>query len=312
MERNAVGPRVDRRDDVTRRRQTGAEDERRHERRLLQGQGGESRLLGDALCQQPRPPLPQESARRQLVGAIGANDQQRSIAGRPSELGEDLQGQVVRPLQVVEGEHGRAVKRADDQVDGLEDKSPAPRLRDEDGLVGEIEELPSEVRPRLQARHRARHVEQRRRRHVAVLGSEEPGRRAEARLLRLRLDGGHELGLADAGFASQQEELPSTRRRLRQAAFGEIEQVVPSDQDWREAWAMSFHAPESMPPIEVVIGRMTDVPRGTSRTALTYRSRMNGHIGRKRDGGRPRHRHPLSRPTPCESRKGTSTGETNA
>ena len=129
VERKAVGPRVDRGDDVARRRQTGAEDERRHERRLLEGQGCESRLLGDALRQEPRPPLPQESARRELVGAIGADDQQRSIAGRPSELGEDLEAQVVRPLQVVEGEHVGTVKRADDQVDGLEDECPAPRLR---------------------------------------------------------------------------------------------------------------------------------------------------------------------------------------
>ncbi len=299
VERNAVSPRVDRVDDVARRRQTGAEDERRHERRLLEGQGRESRLLGDALCQEPRPPLPQEGARRELVGAIGADDQQRSIAGRPSELGEDLEAQVVRPLQVVEREHRRAVKRADDQIDGLEDEGPAPRLRGGHGRVGKIEELPSEVRPRLQARHRARHVEQRRRRHVAVLGSEEPGRRPEARAARLCLDGGHESRLADAGFASQQEELPSTRRRLRQAAFGEIEQVVPSDQDRREAWPQACHEAESTLPIRVVIGRMTDVPRGVARLALLHRSETDGHIGRKHDGGRLRHRHPFDSKRPA-------------
>ena len=57
---------------------------------------------------------------------------------------------------------------------------------------------------------------------------------------------------------------------------------------------------------------MTDVPRGVSGNALPHRSGINGHIGRKLDGGRLRHRHPWSPPTPCGSRKGTSTGETNA
>ena len=91
MEGDAVCARVDRRDDVTRRRQTGAEYECRHERGLLESQRRESGLLGDSLGQQPRPPLPQVCVWPELVGSVGADDQERPVAGRARQFREDLQ-----------------------------------------------------------------------------------------------------------------------------------------------------------------------------------------------------------------------------
>jgi hypothetical protein len=259
VERNPVGPRVDRVHDIARRRQTGAEDERRHQRGLLARQGCESHFLGDALGQEPRPPFAQQCPGRELVAAIRAEDQQRSIAGRACELSEDFQAQVVRPLEVVEGERRRTVERVDNEVNGREDEHPTLRLGGGHGRIGECKQLPSEVGPRLQACHRACHVEQRRRRHILVLWSEEPGGRPEAGNAGLRADGFHEPGLPDAGFAGQQQESTLTCCDLREAAFGEIEQVVPSDQDRRETGPRACHAAESTPRAGWVIGRMTNV-----------------------------------------------------
>ena len=79
MERDAVGPFVDRGDDLTRRRQAGVEDEGRHESRLGAIERSEAHLLGDPLGQKPRPPVTQRGSGRRLVEPIGPDHEERTV-----------------------------------------------------------------------------------------------------------------------------------------------------------------------------------------------------------------------------------------
>ena len=90
-------------------RQASAQDQRRHESRLVVGQRLETRLLGEPLAEQPRPPLPMEGAERELIGTIGAEQQQRTILPDARQLADDLEAQLVGPLQILEGEQRRPV-----------------------------------------------------------------------------------------------------------------------------------------------------------------------------------------------------------
>ena len=72
VERDAVGSLVDRVRDLARGREAGVEDQRRDERGLRPGERRQPDLLGDALGQQPRPPVAQARAGRGLVGPVAA------------------------------------------------------------------------------------------------------------------------------------------------------------------------------------------------------------------------------------------------
>ena len=84
------------------------------------------RLEGDlgqhAVAAQVMPQPPQRMRARQLVGAIGGDDQQRQLAQRQRERRQQLDRRVVGPLQVVEQERRRALgddrgQRAADRLD---------------------------------------------------------------------------------------------------------------------------------------------------------------------------------------------------
>src|SRR6185369_11981941 len=114
-------------DDVAWRRELAAEDQGRRQRRLLEGEAAQADLLGIALAQEPRSPLPVDALRRELVGAISHEHQQwttRSVAG---ELADHLEAQLVRPVEIVEEQERGAVDRLEDPVgDRPDDQAPGP------------------------------------------------------------------------------------------------------------------------------------------------------------------------------------------
>ena len=119
MERDAVGPGVDRGHDLARRGEPGRQDRRHHEGGLVVGERPEPGLVGQALAQQPRAPLPVDRGQRQLVDPVAADNEQREPRRPPCELADHLEGQLVRPLQVVEPDERRRVDPVDDQVGDL-------------------------------------------------------------------------------------------------------------------------------------------------------------------------------------------------
>ena len=104
VERDPVRPIVDGVSDLARGRQTRVEDERGHERGFGFRQRRQPDLLGDALGQEPGAPVPQGRARRSLVGPVPTAQQQVPITRAARQLGDDLEAQVVGPLQVLEPE----------------------------------------------------------------------------------------------------------------------------------------------------------------------------------------------------------------
>ena len=130
VQRDAVAALVDRVDDRAGSRQATAEDQRRHESRLVVGQRLEARLLGEPLAEQPRPPLSMEGAERKLISTIGAQQQQRTILSDARKLADDLDAQLVGPLQILEDEQCRPVDGGNDQLRDVahEDPSRAQRV----------------------------------------------------------------------------------------------------------------------------------------------------------------------------------------
>ena len=93
---------VDRVDHPARSRQPGVEDQRGHQRRVGLGQRHQPDLLGDPLGQQTRAPIAKARPGRRLVGAIAAAQEELAVTRPTRQLADQLEAQVVRPLEVVE------------------------------------------------------------------------------------------------------------------------------------------------------------------------------------------------------------------
>ena len=108
VERDPVGSLVHGIHDLARGRESGVEDERGDERGLRPRERHQPDLLGDALRQQPGPPVAKGGAGWTLVGPIPTAEEQVPITRPAGELGDDLEAQVIGPLQVLEPEDGAA------------------------------------------------------------------------------------------------------------------------------------------------------------------------------------------------------------
>ena len=112
VEGNAVGPLVDRCHDVARRRKASPENERGHQRGLVKVERVEAGLFGQPLGDEPRAPLAEERAWRELLGPVRADDEHLDIPDAARQLADDLEADLVGPLQVLEVEHDRRSKLA--------------------------------------------------------------------------------------------------------------------------------------------------------------------------------------------------------
>ena len=115
VERDAVGPGVDRVDDVARRRQSGPEDQRVISAVSSRVRRPEADLLGEPLRDEARAPLPKDGPGEGLVAPVGPDEQQRPVTRLARHLGQGLQAEVVGPLEVLERQHRRHIRRRRDR-----------------------------------------------------------------------------------------------------------------------------------------------------------------------------------------------------
>ena len=200
VEGNAVRALVHGGDDLARCRQAGPQDEGDDERRLVLREGLEARFLGQSLADQPRPPLAVHRSERQLVQAVGPEQEQRPLAPEARQLADDFEAELVGPLEIFEGEQRRLIDGLDDAVCDLVHEHPARPQRVRTAAALERQQVGAQRPERRVVAHRAREVQDGGERHEAVVGGEVPIRDAIARGLGLAQHGGHHPRLADAGL----------------------------------------------------------------------------------------------------------------
>ena len=291
VERDPVGPLVDGGRDIARGRQAGVEDQRRDERRLGGIERDEPDLLGDPLGDQPRAPLAKARPARHVLGPVVAGQQEAAIARPAGELGDDLEAHVVGPLEVLEDEHRRSGQRAEDQLDGLHRPAAAagrarprgPPCRARGARSPSVANAGRRTIDRARSRMDAAGTSW-------SCGATAPSTAANPRLSALRPDGAEEARLADPGLAGQQQELAVPGEDVVQAAVGELEQVVPPDEE--RACSGARRAAHGRPKCRTgsapVIGHSTDdaLRRPASRRCRPIRRSARGPDDRRRGGTR--------------------------
>ena len=234
MERDPVGPVVDRADHVARRRQAGVQDQGGHQGRLLDRERLEAHLLGDALRDEPRMPLAQEAAAAELVGAVRPDQEQRPLPGASGELADDLEAEIVGPLEVLEQQRDRLVGRWQEPVDDLEHELPAAVLPRLFHFVAQVQQLAAELGEIRLAEHVPGEVEEFCCRDVPILGSDVATTGRKAAGGSLALDGIDEARLADACFAADQQHAAVAGSDLLDSLVGQLEDLVAPDEQWTE------------------------------------------------------------------------------
>ena len=123
VERDPVGSLMDRADRLVVDRSI-VEQDSRHHRGLFDAQPRQSRLLGEALREEPRSPAAYRGLRRELVGPERRNDEERQIDESPGDRREDVQAQIVGPLEVLEREERRLSRGLGEDVSEVKDQHP--------------------------------------------------------------------------------------------------------------------------------------------------------------------------------------------
>ena len=231
MERDAVRPLVDGVRDLARSRQPGVEDERRDQAGLVTIERSEPDLLSDALRDEARAPVAERRPWRGVVEAVVADDQQAAIARRPGELGDDLEADLVGPLEVLEHEDGRSVQQLVDRRHDVDDEHPPTTSPGRGHDLADRQELAPERAEFRLTEGVAGHVLERRGGHVDVLGRDVPAGHAEPPRHRVLPDRADQARLADPGLAGDQEHLAASVGRFLQASVGKVEQLVTTDEE---------------------------------------------------------------------------------
>jgi hypothetical protein len=245
VQRDAVRALVDRVRDLPRGGKARGEDERRHERGVPRAEAIEPQLLTEPLRQEACSPLAMDRARGQLVKAVHPQSQERTVMTEASEVADDLERELIGPLQVIESEESRTIDRVRDLLGDLPDQDPAGGKR--------VVALGATQREQLRAKvaeivliHPPGEVIQRSQRHEAVLGREVALRVTEAREDRLANDGLEQPGLADPGLPGQQDQSGAPCLRLRDPPLAEREHVVPADKERALERASGLHVCPSL------------------------------------------------------------------
>ena len=236
VERDPICPRMDRIHDVAGGRQPGADEQGRHRRRIRRGEPGQPHLLRLPAAEEPRTPLPHRGAGEELVATVRPDDQEPSVRDATGERLEDLEGQVVGPLEVLQGDHRRGLgRRPGEELGDIEHEHATAPLRVGDLLVRIVLEALGE--PRSQRREvglaleGAGEVDEDRARHLQVARVGPAADRPETGGRRTPLDRPQQPCLAHAGFAREQQESPAVGGHLRDPTVGKVEEVVAAHED---------------------------------------------------------------------------------
>ena len=250
MQWHAVGPLEERPHDRLWRGPAGSEDQVGHQPRLLEVQRLEPHFFAESLGQQPRSPFPQQGPGLKRVVAVRRDEQQPVVAGHAGQLGQDLQAQVVGPLEVIKREHrwlgaersrsGRRRCGRGAVVRALVRRSPPPQRASSS--------RPSSANSGIRAIERAMSSTDAAGTSWSC-GATNPLAVLNPAAFALLLDGIHQARLADAGLARQEQEGALAARPPRQVAIGQLEQrhrarrgpAIPADRTvtWRKSTARS-------------------------------------------------------------------------
>ena len=276
MERDAVAALVDGLDDLARSRQARVEDERRDERGLLLGERPEPDLLRLSLAEQAGPPLARRSAGTDLVDPVRPDDEQRLLRASFAQLADDLEAELVRPLEVLEHQQRGSVDGGGDQVDDVEDQHPAGTEVVGTTVVTERQQVPAQGPERRVVTQAPGQVAHGRERYLPVLRRQGALRDLEPGLPRELADRPEQAGLADARIAREQHEAAMTLGGLGDPPLGEREQVVATDEKRAQDGARPTHrVAESTTAHRGDIGHPTDtvVPARTPPADRVQRRR---------------------------------------
>ena len=173
-----------------------------------------------------------------LVGAQRRDDEHRQGWQPTAEVRDDLEAQLVAPVQVFQGEQHRSViGHRGERVRGAQHQEPPPavcvsRVLRRRGHVLEPRHQPLPERRDVGADGTGENVaeiEEQTRGELDVLGERTRGPQRETLRARQFLDRMQEPGLADAGLAGQQQEVAPPPAHLGQPTLREGEQIVPAE-----------------------------------------------------------------------------------
>ena len=250
MEGDAVGPLVDGRGDITRQRQAGADEQRRHRRRVRRGQSVQADFLGLPSSEQAGAPLPHRGSREKLVAAVCPDHQQAPFRNASGQRLEDLERQIVAPVQVLQREDGRTVGgQVVQDLGDVEHEHAAsspwiaagsllPCVR----VLQASAESESDLGQRRLSLHGARDVDEDRGRDLDIARVRAAADHTETGGLRTPLHRAQEPGLADPGFTGKQEEAPRAGQDLGDAPIGQRQEVVAADEHRTDERASVVHA----------------------------------------------------------------------
>ncbi len=239
VERDTVGAEVDCVDEVAGRRKRRSLEQRGHRRRLLDRQPAQADFLGAACGEQAGAPLARGDARVELVAPVGGDDEDRQLGDPASERLEDLERQVVGPVQVLEPEQERLAGRElgwklREQVGDVQDEQPTAAARIGFGCGP----LPEPSREAFAQRRqiglpleRARQVDEDGSRDLEIAGIGPGAHGPKARAARPPLDRAEQPRLAKPSLPGDEQHTAVARPDLVEPPVAQGEQVVASDED---------------------------------------------------------------------------------
>ena len=242
-----------------------------HPRRLLGGQPGERDLLGHPLQQQPRTPRAYGQVGVQLVGAHRPDHQHPPRPQPSGEVRDDVEAQLVAPVQVLQGQQHRAVVGEGEQPgDGVEDEQSslavgvagAGRRRGKSAQVVDQGLSDADDTGVVRARHRVTQVQQQARGELDVLRERRRTPHDEAPGGGQVVERLQEAGLADPRLAGEQQQPALAGTDVGDEAFRSGERPTPPVQRGPDQLRSPTH-PTSLPPMPV--RRPVPAPRAFSR-----------------------------------------------
>ena len=267
VERHTIGSIVDRADQVRRRRQVHPQDQRDHRRRSLAVQASDRRLLGHAPGKQARPPVPHRDTRIELVAAIGRDDLQRELRQSPRQHREDLEREIIGPVQVFERDQDRSgLRQRGEQVDDVEDEDATSMVGVADDRSGSCARQSRSIVPRVGpdaggqqplqpissvcesrgTRETPGKIKEQAARDLRIPRERLPRGNQEARRHSASLDRPQQPCLPDPCLAGQEQQTAVTTRCLFEPPAGQREQVVAAHENGADRRPCRAHRPASV------------------------------------------------------------------
>ena len=239
MQRDAIGPLEDGGDDIARRRTVQVEDLARHERGFVEREAPKSDLFGEPFGQESCAPLPHGDAWVEFVAPIRGHDEQWQTGEPAGKPGKDLQAEIVRVGQVLQGNDRRSAPDRRQELDDVEDQQPAltaaVTLPDVLDTLDARRDLGADRGEGFRPRHGSPEVEERGRGDGDILRGRVPADGAEPQFRGTTLDRAEQSGLADARLAGEQQEPAIPRPGFLQPPVGHAEEIVAAEHDRAES-----------------------------------------------------------------------------